>query len=89
MKKKKPPTPYRAKRVKNPRPRPNQIMVMMVADTTDGVHSTRGPFEGSVDELMAHVESLLQFEWTRSIHIYMPETPCKICLRKGCEGGCI
>lgn len=60
--------------IKSPVPRPANVMIRMVADTQQGVHSTCSEHTGSFDDLMAIIETMLSMgDFVRSIHVYVPE----------------
>lgn len=67
-----------AKPIANPVPRPDRIMVRVVADTQDhdvvGVSAICGPSEHeSLRDLSIHLQVLMEMPWVRSIHVYLPE----------------
>lgn len=66
------------KEIKNPVPRPDQIMVRVVADTFDGesdhVSAICGPSSHeTLRDLSIHIQVLMEMPWVRSVHIYLPE----------------
>lgn len=62
------------KPISNPVPRPDQIMVRVVADTTEGVSGICGPSSHeTLQDLSIHIQVLMEMPWVRSVHIYLPE----------------